>query len=361
MATMHETDTLRVAVVGCGGMGRKHARHVRDSGHLVVAGADVAQSARESFAATFDAEPYGDVTGMYAAEAPDAVVVATPNAHHPDAVVPALERDVPVLCEKPLAADLAGAETIAAAAADSDAFCTVGVHNRFSVAADLATAYRERGAFGEVSHVEAEYVRRRGVPGVGSWFTDADLAGGGAVVDLGVHLVDFALYLAGFPDVETVSAVTRSEFGGREDYVDPERWAGHGSGGSGAFEVEDSASAFLRCADGTTVSLEVAWACNREPSQTVRLRGTEAGARCELGGEDLTVLGVDDAGTDHFVDSELSGERERVGHAAQDRAFLDAVAAGEAPALNTVEEGLAVQRVLDAVYRSAEAGREVRV
>jgi len=352
-------DPRRVAVVGCGGMGRNHAQNVVDAGHHVVAGVDVNEGARDGFAAEFDAGAFADTGTMLDEMAPDAVVVTTPNAFHKEAAVAALQRGVPVLCEKPLADSLDAAERIADAARESAAFCMVGFHNRFSAAADLAVAYREDGRFGEVSHVEGEYVRRRGVPGVGSWFTDADLAGGGAVVDIGVHLVDFALYLAGFPEVAEVSATTRSEFGGREDYVDPDGWSGHGSGGTGAFEVEDSASAFLRCADGTTMSLEVAWACNREPSTDVVLRGTEAGATCEVGGDDLTVHGVDAAGVDHYVDSDLTGRREVSGHAAEDRLFLEAVAAGEAPETNTVEEALAVQRVLDAIYRSSERGEAV--
>ncbi|MFB6119638.1 MAG: Gfo/Idh/MocA family protein [Halobacteriaceae archaeon] len=353
------SDPLRVAVVGCGGMGRTHANNVRGAGHGVVAGVDVNEGARDDFAEEFGAETFADTAAMLEDVGPDAVVVTTPNAFHEEAAVAALQRNVAVLCEKPLADSLDAAERIADAARRSDAFCMVGFHNRFSAAADLAVAYREDGRFGDVSHVEGEYVRRRGVPGVGSWFTDADLAGGGAVVDVGVHLVDFALYLAGFPEVTEVSATTRSEFGGREDYVDPEGWSGHGSGGTGAFEVEDSASAFLRCADGTTMSLEVAWACNRTPSKDVVLRGTDAGAECEVGGDEITVRGVDGAGVDHYVDSELTGHRDVSGHDAEDRAFLDAVAAGEAPETNTVEEGLAVQRVLDAIYRSNEQGAAV--
>ena len=353
------SDPLRIAVVGCGGMGRTHAHNVVDAGHDVVAGVDVNEASRHGFADEFGAEAFEDTLAMLDAVGPDAVIVTTPNAFHEEAAIAALARDVPVLCEKPLADTLDAAERIADAARGSEAFCTVGFHNRFCAAADLAVSYRDAGEFGDVSHIEGEYVRRRGVPGVGSWFTDADLAGGGAVVDIGVHLVDFALYLADFPEVIEVSATTRSEFGGREDYVDPEGWAGHGSGGSGAFEVEDSASAFLRCADGTTMTLEVAWATNRPPSTDVILRGTEAGAQCSVGGEEITLHGVGDGGVDHYVDSELTGSRDVSGHEAEDRLFLDAVAAGEQPDTNTVSEALAVQRVLDAIYRSSEAGAAV--
>jgi predicted dehydrogenase len=353
--------TLDVGIVGLGGMGTNHANSAVDLGHDVVAGADVVPESRESFAAEFDAATYEGHEEMYDDAAPDAVVVTTPNAFHEPAVVSALERGIDVLCEKPLADSLAAAERIVEADHDADAFCMVGFHSRFSVAADLATAYRERGDFGEVTHVEGNFVRRRGIPGVGSWFTDRDLSGGGAVVDIGVHLVDFALYLAGYPDVTEVSAVARSEFGTRDDYADPDGWGGNWDDADDTFDVDDSASAFLRCADDTTLSLEVAWATNREPTNEIHLRGTEGGARCELAGDSLTVLDAEQAGTDHYVDSELRGDRGRSGHEAEVAAFLDGVAAGERPEMNTVDEALVVQRVLDAIYRSSDEGAAVEL
>ena len=352
---------VRCGIVGLGGMGTEHAGNVTEAGHDVVAGTDVVDEKRSSFAAEFDAATYEDHEAMYEAESLDAVVITTPNAFHAPAAIGALERNIAVLCEKPLADSLSAAEEIADAAHASDAFCMVGFHNRFSGAASLFESHRERGTFGDVSHVEVDYVRRRGIPGVGSWFTQRDLSGGGALIDLGVHAIDFALYLAGFPEVEEVSGVTRSQFGDRADYADPDGWAGHWDTGEASFDVDDSASAFVRCVDGTTISLEVAWATNRDPSNEVVIRGTEAGARCTVGGDSLTLYSCDTGGHDHYDDRELFGSLDPSGHAAQDRRFLEAVAEGAAPDRNTVEQGLAVQRVLDGIYRSSESGSAVAV
>jgi predicted dehydrogenase len=350
---------VRLGIVGCGGMGTNHATHASELGHEVVAVADVAPAVRESFAAEFDAATYEEFAEMYDDAAPDAVVVTTPNAFHEPAAVAALDRDIAVLCEKPLAADLAGAEAIAAAAGESDAFCTVGFMSRFSGSAQMFVAHRERGRFGDITHIEANYVRRRGIPGVGSWFTDAELAGGGSLIDVGVHILDLALYFADFPEVVEVSGVTRQEFGG-SDYHNPDNWGSEWETGT-TFDVDDSASAFIRCADGTTISLEVAWASNREPDHSIAVDGTEAGARCEIMDDELTVLETDDAGGDQYADIELETEYEPDGHRREDQVFLDAVAAGEAPSTNTVEQGLTVQRVLDAIYRSSETGGAVEL
>jgi predicted dehydrogenase len=347
-----------LGVVGLGGMGTRHAGNLAELGARIVAGADPDPDARAAFAEAFDAAVHESAAAMYDAESLDCVVITAPNAVHEPAAVGALERGVHALVEKPLAHTVESARAIADAAAASDAFCTVGFSYRFCAAADLFRAERER--FGEITHIEAAYVRRRGIPGRGSWFTDSELAGGGSLIDLGVHAIDFALYLAGFPEVVEVSGTTRSDFGTDPDYADPDGWADNWETGGG-FDVDDSASAFLRCADGTTVSLETAWATNREPEKRVRVRGTDAGAELDIGGERLRVLDAGTAGVAHYADEEMTGRREREGHEAEDARFLEGVRAGEAPELNTVGEALTVQRVADAVYRSAEAGRAVRL
>ncbi|WP_276257110.1 Gfo/Idh/MocA family protein [Halomontanus rarus] len=353
-------DSVRLGVVGLGFMGQTHATNAADFGHEVVAGADLVDAARTEFAETYGATTYEDFDEMYDAEDLDAVAVSTPNTFHEPAVVSALERGYDVLCEKPLADDLASAERIADAAAESEGFCTVNFHNRLSTAAAVFKDYQAEGFFGDVTHVQANYVRRRGIPGVGSWFTSKELAGGGCVVDIGVHAIDLALYLMAFPPVEEVLAVTRTEFGRRDDYVDPGDW--YDETEEAVFDVEDSATAMIRCADDRTISLEVAWAANQTETNDFVVRGTGAGAELELGGEELTLYRAGKQGTDHLVDSTIDeGSIDHSGWAGSDKLFLDAVEMGTAPDLNTVEQALTVQRVIDAIYRSAERGTCVSV
>ncbi|ELY65769.1 oxidoreductase domain-containing protein [Natronococcus jeotgali DSM 18795] len=339
-------------------MGQTHATNAETLGHEVVAGADLVASTREEFAETYGAATYEAFEEMYDGENLDAVAVSTPNAFHEEAVVAALERGYDVLCEKPLANDLESAERIADAAAESDGFCMVNFHNRVSTATEVFKDRQAEGFFGDVTHVDANYVRRRGIPGVGSWFTNRELSGGGAVVDIGVHAIDYALYLMGYPEVEEVFAVTRTEFGHREDYVDPGDW--YDETDEAVFDVEDSATAMIRCADDRTISLEVTWAANQAETNDFVVRGTEAGAKLELGGEELTLYEAGTQGTDHLVDSTLTGgSLDRTGWEGSDERFLEAVLSGETPALNTAEHGLTVQRVIDAIYRSAEKGTSV--
>jgi len=283
----------RVAVVGLGGMGTRHANALREVDGTVVAGADVHEATRDSFAERFDAEPFADHEAMLEETSPDAVIVATPNRYHEPVTTSALARDVHVLCEKPLAHSVESAERIVEADDESDAFCMVGFCHRFSAATRLFRAQYDAGTFGTVTHVEANFVRRRGIPNLGSWFTDQDLAGGGALMDLGVHTIDLALYLAGYPSVVEVTGHTTSTLGGDGGYADPDGWAEHrGPSGTG-LDVEEAVSAYLRCDDGTTVSLEVAWAANRRSTKRFRVDGTDAGAELELGGHTLDVVAAD--------------------------------------------------------------------
>ena len=353
--------SVRVGVVGLGTMGRSHARNVEELGHEVVAGVDIAAPCRESFGGDFDAATYEHHEGMLADTDVDAVVITTPNRFHEEIAVGALERDCGVLVEKPLAHSVESAERIAAAADRSEGFCMVGFHNRFSPAAVTAKSYAERGRFGDVRHVEANYVRRRGIPGPGTWFTDESLSGGGALIDIGVHVLDLVLHLLDFPEVVEVVGNVRNTFGSRPDYADPEGWSRKDEVEGETFEVDDAVSAFLRCDSGETISLEVAWATNRKPTRDVVLRGTQAGAHMEVGGDEFELLEADTAGVDHYVTSTVSAGPERTGLAAEDECFLEGVTRGEAPPINTVEEGLAVQRVIDAIYESSESHRAVQL
>ena len=339
-------------------MGRIHAENVRDFDHEVVAGVDIDEETRATFERNFGAETYDDHEEMLESEDLDAVIVTTPTKYHEPISVAALERDVHVLVEKPLAHTVDSAERIADAVDRSGAFCMVGFHYRFSGATSMFKAYQRNDQFGDIRHVEANYVRRRGIPAPGSWFTNRELAGGGALLDLGVHAVDLALYLLDFPEVTEVVGETRSEFGTDEGYADPDNWTQEWHVGSEKFDVDDSVSAFLKCENGTTISLEVAWATNRESTSEFVVRGAESGARFEMGEDVLTIFDTGLEGGDHYIDSEQTSHPEVTGWRAESKAFLDAVRAGEPPVQNTVEEGLQVQRVLDAIYESSEDGDE---
>ena len=355
---MTHANDVAVGIVGLGGIGTHHATKLTDRGANLVGGMDIDADARRRFHEEFDVYAYESEENLY--EECDAVLVTTPNRFHEEYAVSALDAGLDVLLEKPLAHTVESAERIAEAARAAEGFCMVGFNNRFAEPVQVLKGYQDDGRFGETTHVEANYVRRRGVPGRGSWFTSKPVAGGGALIDIGVHAIDLALYFLDQPEVVEVTGETRTEFGGRDDYAFVHMWGE--DGGPDGFDVEDSASAFIRGADGSTVSLEVAWAANRPTNDEFVIRGTEAGATFDRASDELTIHEAATGGGDHHHLSDSTVEtRDGDSHTAEQETFLQAVADGEAPAINTVDEALSVQRVIGAIYESSERGEAVRL
>lgn len=318
---------------------------------------DVAAEARRRFGRRYNVDVYEDHQELY--ETVDAVIITTPNKYHEEYAVDAFEQGIHVLLEKPLAHDYESASRIATAAQETDSLCMVGFNNRFANTVQVLKDRIDSGELGDITHVEANYVRRRGIPGRGSWFTRRQIAGGGALIDLGVHAVDLALYLLEYPRVTEVSGIARSEFGSREEYAYLEMW-GEDAGPRG-FDVDDSASAFVRCAEGRTISLEVAWATNRPSNHEFVVRGSEAAAQFDLLEGGLTIHSASTGGSPHLENTSID-VRQNDTHTAEQRAFFDRIlreASGTDGSgddrSESVEQALLVQDVIDAIYRSSDA------
>ena len=212
---------------------------------------------------------------------------------------------------------------------------------------------------GPVYYAKTGWIRRQGIPGMGTWFTKAASSGGGAMMDIGIHMLDMTLHLLGEPEVTAASASTHAEFGPR------------GRGGSGfgisqvesgaPFEVEDLATAFLRLEGGATMLLESSWAqWIPEDLCYVTLYGADGGATIEWGGgpgnHRITVW-TEVAG----IPAELSPEVGEDGrHAAAVAQFLQKVRSGDVAA-HDGSLALRRARVLDSCYASARAGAEVQI
>lgn len=347
---------MRVGFIGGGTVAEWHAERVLDLEHDVVAIADIDHDARQNFVEEYGAsEAFEDYHAMVEEADLDVVAVTVPNGLHADCTVAALEEDLHVFVEKPLAHTLDAAERIETAAAESDGEVMVGFMKAFEPGVEALASPIEAGEFGDVYEVSVEYVRRRGIPQIGSWFTSEELAGGGAVVDIGPHMLHLALHVLDFPEVESVSASMGSHFGTKEDYTYLDMWGGDPVEG-GTFDVEDHARALVQTEDAN-IHLNVAWASNREPTQQVQILGSDAGATLDPHEEGPTIFGTHD---DRLVDEELqlpTGDA----YAREWEYFFEVLAGERTHNRNTLTEGIAVQRVIDAIYRSGESGETVEV
>jgi predicted dehydrogenase len=351
-----DRDRATIGIVGLGTHGIEQAEHLTELGPDVI-GADASPEARRQFEERFRTNTYQTPDDLYERNV-DGVIITTPNKFHETAAVAAFEAGLDVFIEKPLAHTLESARRIRDAARESDGDCMVGFFHRFVNHCRILNAYIESGFLGEITHVQATFRRRRGIPGRGTWYTSREIAGGGALIDIGVHAIDLLLSFLDFPALRNATGRTRTEFGNDDDYTYLEMYGE--DAGSRMFDVDDSATALLEFAGGRTATLEVAWAANTSPTHRYLVRGTDAGAMLDL--TDLTsgqtpVLAFHEArdlGDSHFVDAQVTANSHNP-FRRQLEAFLDMACRGNSPDRNTVGEALRVQQVVDRLYRESDA------
>jgi predicted dehydrogenase len=339
---------IKAAVVGAGWIATHgHLPGHKKAGANLVAIADVAPGLADKVAAEFGVpRAYADWREMLAREKPDVVSVCVPNAFHEEVVLGALEAGAHVLCEKPLAPSTAQAQRMFEAADRAGRYLMVAQNLRFRPVNQRVHQLARAGEFGRIYHAEAFYVRRLGIPTWGS-FTQSRSSAGGAMLDIGVHVLDCALWFMGGPEPTEVSAQVESLFGTR-----PEVAAARGNAWDPAqFDVDDFASAFVRFANGATLSLQACWASHIERDREyVHVLGTDAGASNETG---MVYRLRDGQKVDEALElPRVPGWEETVAH------FLRVVD-GQEHLQVLPEETLRVQRILDACYESARLGRAV--
>ncbi|MGI6087398.1 MAG: Gfo/Idh/MocA family protein [Kiritimatiellia bacterium] len=348
--------TINVGIIGAGGIAVNHADGVKaHGGAQVVAVADSSAERCRAMADTYQIPKiYTDFRKLVADPEIDAVIVGLPNYLHLPVSLAALSAGKHVLLEKPIAMNYSEAQQIVNAARKHKRVLMPAMNMRFNKKVQTIKTLAQRGEFGEIYQVKAYWLRRSGCPRFGTWFGQKKLAGGGAILDIGVHALDAALYLLDNWRPLSVSSAVYSKFGPR----------GLGEGGWGKsdigkhqFDVEDSGIAFIRLAGGVTLTLEACWAQHAEQSNKLGLElfGTEAGADGFAGkvfrygkkpGE-YEVVEPQDIPLRHPAAS-------RQGH------WLDVILGKDKPDV-TMQQALVVQKILDAIYKSAKTRREVRL
>ena len=347
---------LRIGIIGVGGIAE-----VAHMPGYQAAGAEirgVATSRPDEVRAV--AQRFGvryidtDYHTLVARDDIDAVSVCVPTALHEEVVIAALEAGKHVLCEKPPGIAAVQAERMHEAALRADRHLCYALSARFSPAAKKARALALADRFGVVYAARASWMRRRGNPA--GWFTQRAFAGGGALIDMGVHGLDLAWWLMGNPVPVAASGATYRAFGNYESddatTPDPVMQRHLARQPKQVFDVEDGGFAFVRFEGGAHLMLESAWALNgRGESRQVTLYGT-------AGGMYLTPTSAE-----YFGEMEgtlLDGRLhlpEGSGYLEQMRHFVRAVQ-GEEPPVAPSHHGVTLMKMIDAIYASAASGRE---
>ena len=342
---------LRIGVIGLG-MGRHHiAGYQTHANAEVVAVADVDPARLAEIGDKFGiARRYLSGEQMLHEEKLDVVSVGTPNKFHKPLTLAALEAGCHVLCEKPMAMNADEARQMLAAARQAGKRIMINFSYRFTEQSMALKRQVDAGVLGEIYYARTVWHRRRGLPGFGGWFSQKALAGGGPLIDLGVHRLDLALWLMGYPKPVWVMGSTYNSIGSalaREKGV--------------AFDVEDLAAGFIKFDNGATLEVEASWAANiaeKELMET-RLFGTQGG---------LVQRNVEET---YKFEAELYLERNGAQFDMKLHPptppvptpmyhFVDSIIS-DTPHIATGEEGLLVMEILDALYRSAAEGQPVKI
>lgn len=360
-----QVEELRVGVVGIGWAGQQHLK-AYDSleGVRIVALAGMEQGLRDSLQAEYSIpNAFAGWEDMLGHGGLDAVSVAVPTFLHAPIAIAALERGLHVLSEKPIARNATEGQAMVDAARKAGRVLDIAFNHRRRGDIQALKKVIDNGGVGRPYYAKASWLRRSGIPMLGSWFTNPELAGGGPLADIGVHALDYALHLLGEPKVVAVSATTHSELGPRGRGGNA-RYSAMGS--SHAFEVEDFASAFLRLEGGATLLIEAGWASYRETDDLLdfMVYGTDGGAELKVQGAPLapvgklTVFTEKDGENADYVPQALPGRA----HQGVVEDFVAAVRGG-----GTVwgehdgSEALYRAQIIDACYQSAQEQREVRL
>jgi predicted dehydrogenase len=331
---------LRVGLIGSGGIA--NICHV--PGYLevkdrveIVALCDIRPEAIKNTRGRWnlDVPGYEKFADMLKKEKPDAVSVCTPNTVHRRATVAALKAGCHVLCEKPIATSAKDAQAMVDAAKKARRQLMIGQSGRFSSGPQAMRRAVDAGMLGDVYYARAHAIRRREIPARDT-FLRKSLSGGGPMYDIGVHMLDLALWLMDFPKPVTASGAVDCRFGRRKGVIgtwgqwDPEM-----------FEVE-------------TLSLEASFASNIDrPLMNVWLLGTEGGCDCEQ-----QKIFSEEAGT--LWDRSPYGLPKAKAYHVELAAFVDALLQKD-PVPVPASQAVVTQRILDAVYASAAKGKEVAV
>ncbi len=344
-------DTVGVGIIGAGSIANMtHIPGYKGLSEKVslIAVADVLGEHADKVAAEHRIPmAFDDYNRLLELEEIDIVSVCTPPVAHMAATIAALEAGKHVLCEKPMAMNAAEAQKMIDAAEKSGRKLAIGFQSRFSDSAVALKRLIDGGELGDVYYGRAVYNRRRGIPSWGMFYS-REQNGGGPLIDVGVHVLDLALWLMGNPKPVSVLGSAYRKFGNRDDVFNR-----FGPWNHTDYDVEDFATAMIRLEGGATLNLECSWALNiEEDLQSVVLCGDEGGAQLHP----LKVFKDDGQMLIDWDPQGLADTNYIEMHARSLANFVDAVINDTEPLVRP-EHGLHVAQIVDAIYRSSETGQ----
>lgn len=368
---------LRIGFIGCGGIAT--SKHFPGMGFYkdeldMCAFCDLVEERAKKAAEEYgspDVKVYTDYKELLADPEIDAVHVLTPNVSHCEITVAALEAGKHVLCEKPMAAKTEDAKKMLDASIRTGKMLTIGYQYRHFEVNKVAKKVVDEDYLGEVYYAEATNMRRRGVPTWGV-FTDKEQQGGGALIDIGTHALDLALWMMDDYEVDYVVGTSFEKLGRllKPEQQGQMKWDGSGddSWNNEIFEVDDMAVGMIKMKNGSVINLKAAWAVNIDEEAganseaTVLLAGTKGGLNTIESQVRLNHV-VAGRKTVSYVGDKIVAALPGFSNSApveseEARIWVNALK-GTGKLFVTAEQSFIVSSILDAIYESSATGKPV--
>ncbi|MFM9904937.1 MAG: Gfo/Idh/MocA family protein [Pyrinomonadaceae bacterium] len=241
---------LKFGLVGAGGIAQAYAQAFNESDCCdLVAVADVREDAATALAEIVGGKSYCDYKQLADVEL-DAMIVATPPQSHPEIACFFMERGMPVLCEKPLCISVAEAEKMINTATANSVLFTMASKFRYCEDVVKAKGILASGMLGDVLQFENAFTAK--VDMSQRWNSNAEISGGGVLIDNGTHSVDIIRYFLG--SIDSVLAVD--------------------GGGTQLLSVDENVKMFAKTKSNVTASVDLTWGINKELPYFISIYGT---------------------------------------------------------------------------------------
>jgi predicted dehydrogenase len=340
----------RIAIIGLGNHGRLLTDYLIEE-DVEIIGVDASASLRNTFESSYDVDTHSKFDIVQELDF-DGVIVTLPNSLHEEMVIQALEYDIDVLVEKPLATSVSAIERIDRAQQQSEAVCLVDLYHRSVPESRILRHHISSGELGEIEFVHGQFNRRQGVPAEGSWLTSKEIAGGGVLMDLGIHSLDLILWLLGFPEVGDISGNLKGRHR-KHQWTELEEYETDRELGADMFDVEDSAVVTFHTESGTQVLLETAWASGQPNRHQYRVQGTDGAAGLDITGlaenPELQIFHTETEPVNHYVDRNIQLPGQENPQRSMLKHFLE-ITQGNGQTAQAFDEYTNVHRIIEEVY-----------
>lgn len=347
---------LKVGLIGSGSISECHLEAYRlHPGAEVIAICDFNQERAGETARKYGIpHVYSDYRELLANPDVEAVSICTWNNTHAEISIASLRAGKHVLCEKPLCKTVEEAVQIEQAVRETGKLLQVGYVRRHASNIAVLKKFIDAGDLGDIYFAKASLIRRLGNPG--GWFADKERSGGGPLIDIGVHAIDLCWYLMGKPRVKSVSGNTYNRLGNRSNIENYEFYKAADYDAS-FNTVEDMANALIRFENGASLMVDVSFSLHaRDNSAQINIYGDKGGAEIEpvlaiATERHDTIINIDPQISSPGFDFQESFNRE-IAH------FVGSCL-GLHETNSPVEDGVEMIKMLNAIYRSAEEGKEI--